>query len=85
MCKVRYIEDGITAESDTLDFVRAQRQSFEIPEVILHFHDHGRSYLFLQKVPGRTLDAAWPTLDDHWRRHYVDMVTNICEEMARWK
>jgi hypothetical protein len=85
LCKVRYIEEGVTPESVTLDFVRDQRPSFEVPKVLHHAFGNDRSYLFLQRVPGRTLDAAWPTLNEYWRRHYVNSVVNVCKEMAQWK
>ncbi|KFZ15621.1 hypothetical protein V502_05495 [Pseudogymnoascus sp. VKM F-4520 (FW-2644)] len=82
---INYIEEGVTPESVTLNFVRGQHPSFETPKVIHHAFGNDRSYLFLQRVPGRTLDAAWPSLDEYWRRHYVGVVANICSEMAEWK
>jgi hypothetical protein len=84
-CKVRYIEGGVTPESITLKFVQDQKPSFKTPEVLHHAFDHYRSYLFLQRVPGRTLDAAWPSLDERWRRHYVGTVVSACKEMTEWK
>ncbi|KAF1959008.1 hypothetical protein CC80DRAFT_24230 [Byssothecium circinans] len=65
-CKVRYIEEGVTPESTTLDFVQNQRPSFKTPKVIHHAFGNDRSYLFLRRLPGRTLDAAWPTLSTRW-------------------
>ena len=85
LCKVRYIEEGVTAESVTLNFVQDQRPSFETPKVLHHAFGDDRSYLFLQRVPGRTLDAAWPSLNEYWQRHYVSAVVNVCKEMAEWK
>lgn len=84
-CKVRYIDEAVTPESATLNFVRNQQPSFETPKVLHHAFGHDRSYLFLQRVPGRTLDAAWPSLNDYWRQHYVDVVVKICKEMSGWK
>lgn len=40
------------------DFVRDQQPSFKTPKVIHHIFDDDRSYLFIQRLPGRTLDAA---------------------------
>ena len=85
ICKVRKSFHGVTAESDTLEFVRAKHPTFETPKIILHVHDEDRNYLFVEKLPGRTLDAAWPTLDGHWRQHYVAKIADICVEMAQWK
>lgn len=73
-CKVRYIEEGVTPEAVTLNFVRAQKPSVETPRVLYHAFDNDLSYLFLQRLPGRTLDAAWPSLNEHWRHHYVTAV-----------
>ncbi|KFX95689.1 hypothetical protein V490_03713 [Pseudogymnoascus sp. VKM F-3557] len=84
-CKVRYIESGVTPESATLNFVRGQQPSFETPKALYHAFGTDRSYLFLQRVPGRTVDAAWPSLNDYWRRHYVQAVADVCKEMAEWK
>jgi len=83
--KVRYIEEGVTPESVTLNFVRAQQPSFETPKVLYYAFGNDRSYLFLHRVPGRTLDAAWPSLNKDWRRHYIKAVVNVCKEIAEWK
>jgi hypothetical protein len=84
LCKIRYIEEGVTPESTTLDYVRNQRPSFDIPTVICYIVDEDRSYLFLGRLPGRTLDRAWPSLNETWRYYYVNAVVNICKEMAHW-
>ena len=85
LCKVRYIEEGTTPESTTLDYVRNQRPSFDVPTVLNYTIDGDRSYLFLGRLPGRTLDQAWPSLNESWRYHYVNAIVNICKEMAHWK
>lgn len=85
LCKVRYIEDGVTPESVTLDFVQKQNPSFEIPKVFSHVFDDDISFLFLQRVPGRTLDVAWPSLTEDWKRHYVQAIVKVCKEMSEWK
>ncbi|MCJ1422607.1 hypothetical protein MMC29_000487 [Sticta canariensis] len=76
LCKVRYIEKGVTPESVTLDFVRGQQPSFEVPKVLHHACGHNRSYLF-QRVPGRTLDAAWPTLNDYCSQLNQNQVSTL--------
>ena len=85
MYKVGYIEEGITPESVTLNFVRDQQPSFETPKVLHYASGNDRTYLFLQRVLGWTLDAAWLSLNEHWQRHYVNAVVNICMEIAEWK
>jgi hypothetical protein len=85
LCKVRYIEEGVTPESITLNFVKGKQPSFETPMVLHHAFGDNRSYLFIQRLQGRTLDTAWPSLDEHWKLHYVDAVVNACMEMAQWE
>lgn len=85
ICKVRYLEEGVTPEAVTLDFVQKKSPSFQTPKVLYHAYDENRSYLFLQRLPGQTLDAAWPTLNAYWRSRYANTVVEICQEMAQWK
>ena len=54
--KVRYLEEGATPEAVTLDFVQKQNPSFRTPKVLFYTCDDSRSYLFLQRLPGRTLN-----------------------------
>ncbi|KAF2757255.1 hypothetical protein EJ05DRAFT_60594 [Pseudovirgaria hyperparasitica] len=83
-CKVKSIVSGTTPEAATIDFVRKKQPDFAMPEVLYHTEYHGRSYLFLSRVPGRTLADAWPTLNEAWRQYYVTAVTEICKEMQEW-
>jgi hypothetical protein len=84
-CKVKYIEDGVTPESSTLQWVQDRQPSFNTPRVLAHAIEEERAYLFLQRLLGRTLDQAWPSLDKHWRLHYVSAIVNVCKEMAQWE
>ncbi|KAL9091071.1 MAG: hypothetical protein Q9165_004998 [Trypethelium subeluteriae] len=85
ICKARYTRPGITPESTTLQYVQEQHPSFMTPEVLYHALDHDRNYLFLRRVPGRTLFKIWPTLDDDWRQKYIDEIVRIIQEMAQWR
>ena len=77
---------GITPESVTLNFVGDQQPyTFETPKVLHHAFASDRSFLFHQRLPGRTLEAAWPSLNEYWRRQYVKAVVNACREIAEWK
>ncbi|KAF1983003.1 hypothetical protein K402DRAFT_436972, partial [Aulographum hederae CBS 113979] len=85
-CKAKFIEPGVTSEATTIDYIEKRRPSFNIPKV-LYYHrtpSDDRFILFLQRVPGRTLDAAWSTLDESWKRHYVTRIAGIYQEMAGW-
>ena len=86
VCKAAYTMEGITPESVSLNFVRDQQPStFETPKVLHHAFASDRSFLFYQRLPGRTLLAAWPNLDEYWRSKYVTAVVDACMEMAEWK
>ena len=86
-CKVKTLEEGATSEGTTLAIVQGQKPSFEIPRVLHETKDKDstRSYLFMTRVPGRTLAVAWPTLDDTWKHHYVEEVVKVCETLAGWE
>ncbi|KAL5400357.1 hypothetical protein PMIN03_012436, partial [Paraphaeosphaeria minitans] len=84
-CKVRDVERGATPEAVTLDFVQRQNPSFKTPKVLHYLVEKDRSYLFLERVQGRTLAEAWPSLTMEWRRFYVAAVVRICKEMAEWE
>ncbi|KAJ5971630.1 uncharacterized protein N7479_001548 [Penicillium vulpinum] len=76
---------GATSEATTLAFVHEQKPHFETPRVLHDARDDTRSYLFLSRVPGRTLGDAWPTLDETWKHRYVEAVVKTCETLAGWK
>ena len=57
-CKARYTRKGVTPESATINFVRDQQPSFETPKVLHHAFSGDRSFLFLQSIPGRSLNVA---------------------------
>ncbi|QKX57940.1 uncharacterized protein TRUGW13939_05060 [Talaromyces rugulosus] len=85
-CKVKLCVDGTTSEAATLAYVHDKRpNNFEIPRVLYSAESNGRSYLFLSRVPGRTLADAWLTLDEKWKRHYVSAIADVCETLESWK
>ena len=86
ICKTRFTEPGVTAESVTMDYVRKQKPSkFTIPEVIRQIFTNDRFFLLMKRLPGRTLDEAWLTLDEKWRNHYISSIVDAYIEMAIWK
>ncbi|KAF1347261.1 hypothetical protein EJ07DRAFT_160399 [Lizonia empirigonia] len=84
-CKIKYVENGTTPESTTLEFIQDRQPSFNTPKVLAHAVDKNKAYLFLQRLPGRTLDQAWPSLSEYWRFHYVAAIAGVCKEMAQWE
>ena len=85
LCKVKYVESFITPESSTLKFVQDQQPSFDTPNILAQAIDKDKVYLFLQRLPGRTLDQAWPSLNKQWRLRYVTAIADACKEMAQWE
>ena len=47
LCKVKRVEEDVTSEATTLQFVQGQRPSFSTPAVLFNMVYCGRSYLFL--------------------------------------
>ncbi|KAL4793728.1 hypothetical protein BDV19DRAFT_390931 [Aspergillus venezuelensis] len=84
-CKVHQVYPGMTPEATTLTWVQAKQPDFPIPKLLYSAEAAGRSYLFVTRVPGRTLAKAWPTLDDNWKLHYVNKVANVCGILATWE
>ncbi|KAJ6179352.1 hypothetical protein N7519_009813 [Penicillium mononematosum] len=84
-CKVKLRVSGTTREATTLDFIRKKQPGFETPTILHQAESDGRSYLFMGRVPGRTLAEAWPTLEEKWKFHYVDAVVKICQTLEGWK
>ncbi|KAI1911956.1 hypothetical protein LOZ66_004441 [Ophidiomyces ophidiicola] len=85
--KIKCLHPSMTTEVTTLDFVRRQHRSFDVPNVIHHVDlwNGDRSIVFYQRLPGRTLMTAWPTLDEHWRDYYKLGIARICQELAQLK
>ncbi|CAG8091182.1 unnamed protein product [Penicillium salamii] len=84
-CKVKVRVNDTTREATTLEFVQKQQPRFDTPKILHQAEHDGRSYLFLSRVPGRTLANAWPTLDEKWKHHYVNAVVKTCETLECWK
>ncbi|KAJ5574008.1 uncharacterized protein N7459_008435 [Penicillium hispanicum] len=80
-CKVKTRIVGTTPEATTIAFVHAKNPNFEIPRVLYQAEQGDRSYLFLSRVPGRTLAAAWPSLNETWRQRYIHTVVSVCESL----
>lgn len=96
--KISLAVKGITPEHETLQWINSKdpRPSFYTPKVIYFmrgYDDRKESptyrklynFVFLTRVPGRTLDVAWPSLSQKDKDMYVDVVAEKISEMARWK
>lgn len=73
-------------EHITLRFVHGKQPlDFNIPQVLYHTELDDRYFLILTRVPGETLDAAWPNMDDAMRDYYASCAAEICDQMAAWE
>ena len=59
--------------------------SFPIPRVLYHQEFDNRYYLVTSRVPGETLEKAWPTMNETNKQACVDSVVQICRELAQRK
>lgn len=85
-CKVKILDPDTTREHVTLGYLHNKRPlSFAIPEVHYHAEYDGRYYIILSRLPGLTLDEAWPKMTQAMKQHYVSRVANICKELAQWQ
>lgn len=85
-CKVqdRSSRPETTREHTTLAYLRGGEidpLSFSVPQVLYHTEFDGRYYLFVTRIPGETLEKAWPTMDEDAKGFCVDRVVAICKEL----
>lgn len=59
--------------------------SFPIPRVLYHAEFGNRYYLVVSRLPGQTLEEAWPSMDEATKQTCVDRVVDICKELAQLK
>ncbi len=59
--------------------------SFPIPRVLYHAEFGNRYYLVVSRLPGQTLENAWPTMDEATKQTCVNRVVDICKELAQRK
>ncbi|KAF2254226.1 hypothetical protein BU26DRAFT_415924 [Trematosphaeria pertusa] len=89
VCKIRQLEHfdiTVTSELDTLSYVCAKRPtSFTTPRIVHAFETADRSFLFMTRVPGRTLAAAWRELSEEKRQSYAEAVVCAIKEMMGWE
>jgi aminoglycoside phosphotransferase len=72
-----------TREHTTLNYLHASGLTFPIPHALYHTEYDNRYYLFTSRVPGVTLEKAWPNMDESMKQACVRQVINICRELAK--
>ncbi|KAK7223177.1 hypothetical protein V2G26_011180 [Clonostachys chloroleuca] len=73
---------GGTRENVTLDWLANQNLKFAVPRVLHYSEDEDRSYLFSTRLPGVTLNSAWPLMNDDYRQYYAQQVAEICTQLS---
>ncbi|KAI1120328.1 hypothetical protein F5Y10DRAFT_289997 [Nemania abortiva] len=59
--------------------------TFRTPVVLFHMEYDNRYYLFTSRVPGDTLEKAWPSMDEANKQACVRQVVDVCKELAQMK
>ncbi|OAA66261.1 Protein kinase-like domain protein [Cordyceps fumosorosea ARSEF 2679] len=92
--EVSVLEDGTTrkavrrsrsyldAERGNLELV-AQRTEVPVPRVYDFYAKGEFEYLVMEKMPGVTLESAWPDLSDAEREDVADQVAGLVGELRR--
>jgi aminoglycoside phosphotransferase len=79
----------VTREHVTLQFLKdREAQSdfgFEFPSVLYHFENGLIYFLVVSRVPGQTLDEAWPNMDQTLREYYIGKIADVCDRLVAWK
>ena len=82
--KIRLATDETRREPETLAFLAQQQQhlSFDIPTVLFHTEDAGKTYLIEPFIPGQRLNEAWWAMTEAEKQHVVTRVSQICADTS---
>lgn len=72
-----------TREYTTLTYLHDHKNapfSFPIPRVLYHAEFENRYYLII-RIPGETLEKAWPIINEGLKKFCVNRVVAICKEL----
>lgn len=84
ICKVKTWCDGMELESSTLAFAQSRFPNIPVPRVIHAWVDKKlrRTFLILRRIPGQSLDRAWPSLTNPQRERVAVTVAQYCRDLA---
>ncbi|KAI0113671.1 hypothetical protein GGR51DRAFT_20362 [Nemania sp. FL0031] len=78
-----------TREHTTLNYLHDPTNNvtltFSTPIVLFHKEYDNRYYLITSRVPGDTLENAWPDMNEANKQACVRQVVNICKDLAQIK
>lgn len=64
------------------DTVNGPALTFPIPQVLYHRESGNRYYLITSRLPGETLEQAWPSMDEAAKETCVKRAAEIFKELA---
>ncbi|KAK2053898.1 hypothetical protein LY76DRAFT_597445 [Colletotrichum caudatum] len=76
---------SITREHTTLEYLHGPSRpklTFPTPRYLFHAEFGGRYYLVTSRIPGQTLEAVWPTMEELDKQICVDRIVDICKELV---
>lgn len=79
---VRVHLSDLCAEKDALELVRANT-SIPVPRVYDYYKSAGFEHLVMERLPGMTLEEAWPTLEVHEKERIADEVVAFLDEIRK--
>jgi aminoglycoside phosphotransferase len=72
----------LKAEKETLEIIRANT-SIPVPQVYDYYKSAEFEHLILERLPGVTLEEAWPTLEAQEKERIADDVVALLGEMRK--
>ena len=86
ICKVRSWKEGKSSELETMKFVRRKAPSVPVVEPYYYWIDRewNRSYLFMRRASGQSLEKAWNTLTERQRRQLATELTGHVSTLAKF-
>jgi aminoglycoside phosphotransferase len=79
---VRVHLSDLKFEKEILEIVRANT-SIPVPQVHEYYKSDEFEHLILERLPGVTLEEAWPTLEPQERKAIADEVVALLGEMRK--
>ncbi|KAH8661821.1 kinase-like domain-containing protein [Ilyonectria robusta] len=77
---VRIGRSNLSAEKSSLELVRA-RTSIPVPFIHQYYLSADYEHLVMSKMPGVTLETAWPMLSPHEREFIADEVVSLIRQL----
>lgn len=83
--KVRLADDGTRREHKILGFLAEKQLSFDVPRVIFHAEEAGKTYLFEPYIPGNRLNEVWWDMTKEEKEHVAIRISEICSELKAFR